>query len=140
MDRGSNPQLGLTVLRIVLGVTFIAHGAPKLFGGLEATAGFFGQLGVPLPTLSAWGIALLEFLGGLGLLAGLLVTPLAIFLSIEMFLGIIFFHAKNGWYVIGGGTNGVEFNVLLIAALLMLILGGPGRAALDSRGRRREAP
>ncbi|MFQ5746077.1 MAG: DoxX family protein [Gemmatimonadota bacterium] len=140
MNRGSNPQLGLTVLRVVLGVTFIAHGAPKLFGGLDMTSGFFGQLGVPLPTLAAWGVALLEFLGGLGLIAGLLVTPLSILLGMEMFLGIIFLHARNGWYVVGGGSDGVEFNVLLIAALLMLILGGPGLAALDSRGRRRRGP
>jgi putative oxidoreductase len=133
MERGVNPDLGLAILRVVVGVIFVAHGAPKLFGGMEGTAGFFGSLGIPLPLVAAWGVALLEFLGGIALIGGLLVTPVSLLLGIHMFVGIVLVHAQNGFYVIGPGSGGIEFNLLLIASLLMLVFGGPGIAAIDSR-------
>ncbi|MEJ2547087.1 MAG: DoxX family protein [Gemmatimonadota bacterium] len=135
MNRGVNPELGLALLRVAVGVIFISHGAPKLFGGMEATAGFFGSLGIPLPLVAAWAVALLEFVGGIFLVIGLLVTPVSLLLTLTMLAGIILVHAPNGWYVIGPQANGgVEFNVALIAGLLMLIFGGPGLASMDGRG------
>ncbi len=134
MDRGVNPNLGLTILRVVLGVIFIAHGAPAVFGGMDGTAAFLGSLGIPLPIVAAWAIKLLEFLGGICLIAGLLVTPVTLLLAAQMMAGIVFVHAANGFYVVGPDANsGIEFNLLLIAALLMLVFGGPGLAAMDSR-------
>jgi len=129
MDRGVNPDLGLAILRVVVGVIFIAHGAPKIFGGMEGTAGFFGSLGIPLPIVAAWMISLLEFLGGI-----FLVTPIALLLTTHMLIGILLVHAANGFYVVGPeAQGGVEFNLLLGASLLMLVFGGPGLAALDAR-------
>lgn len=133
MRRGLNPELGLAILRVVVGVIFVAHGAPKLLGGMEATAGMFAQMGIPAATAAAWFIALLESLGGLSLIFGFLVTPMAILLSLHMLTGIILVHAPNGFYVVGEGQGGVEFSLLLIAALLALILAGPGLAAVDGR-------
>ncbi len=134
MDRGVNPDLGLAILRVVVGVIFIAHGAPKIFGGMEGTAGFLGSLGIPLPIVAAWMIGLLEFLGGIALIAGFLVTPIALLLTTHMLIGILLVHAANGFYVVGPeAQGGVEFNLLLGASLLMLVFGGPGLAALDSR-------
>lgn len=127
-----NPGLGLAVLRAVTGVIYVAHGAHKLFiGGVDQTAGFLGQLGVPLSTVTAWGLTLLEVFGGLALIAGLAVTPLALLLIVYMLAGIVLVHAGNGFYVIGPGQGGVEFNLLLIAALAALVLAGPGAAAAD---------
>ncbi len=134
MDRGVNPDLGLAILRVVVGVIFIAHGAPKIFGGMEGTAGFFGSLGIPLPIVAAWMISLLEFLGGIALIAGFLVTPIALLLTTHMLIGILLVHAANGFYVVGPeAQGGVEFSLLLGASLLMLVFGGPGLAALDAR-------
>lgn len=127
--------LVLALLRVVLGVIFVSHGVPKLAGGIGATAGFFGQLGIPLPTLSAWFIALLETLGGLALVVGVLVAPIAILLSIHMLLGILLVHLPS-WYVVGPGTGGAEFNAILIAGLLVLVVLGPGAAALGGRPER----
>jgi len=136
MERGVNPDLGLAILRVVLGVIFIAHGAPAVFGGMEGTVAFIDSLGIPLPFLVAWMVRLLEFLGGVGLLVGFLVTPVALLLSIEMMAGMILVHAARGFYVVGAHANGgIEFNLLLLASLLMLVFGGPGLAAIDSRGR-----
>ena len=135
MDRGVNPDLGLALLRVVLGVIFISHGAPNLFGGMEGQAGFFSSLGIPLPVIVAWAVGLLEFFGGIALLIGLLVTPVSLLLAIHMFAGIVLVHAPRGWYVLGPEANGgVEFSVLLAASLMMLVFGGPGLASMDGRG------
>ena len=133
MRKGLNPELGLAILRVVVGVIFVAHGVPKLMGGVTATAGFFSQLGIPAAPAAAWFIALLESLGGLSLIVGFLVTPLAVLLSLHMLTGIVLVHASNGFYVIGAGQGGVEFNLLLIAALVAILLAGPGLAAVDAR-------
>lgn len=128
-----NPGLGLAILRVVTGVIFVAHGAPKLFGGgVEGLAGMMSNMGVPLSTVAAWGVTLLEFFGGLALIVGLLVAPVAVLLALHMLMGIILVHAANGFYVVGPGQGGVEFNLILIASLLALIFAGSGAAALDS--------
>lgn len=135
MKDGMNPELGLTILRVVLGVIFIAHGLPKITGGMEGTAQFFGSLGIPAPVAAAWLVALLESVGGLLLIVGFLVTPVAALLSAHMLLGLVLVHAQNGFYVVGPGSGGIEFNLLLVAGLLAMILCGPGLAAVDGRGR-----
>lgn len=135
MRRSPNPDLGLAILRVVIGVIFVAHGAPKLFGGGEAAlAGFLSSLGFPAPALFAWVVTVLEFFGGIALVLGFLVTPVSLLFGVEMATGIVFVHAKNGFYVVGtGGPPGIEFNLLLIAGLLALVFAGPGAAAIDSR-------
>lgn len=141
---GANPPVGLAILRVVIGVVFVAHGAPKLFGGgVEGLAQTLGQLGVPLAAASAWLVTLLEFFGGLALIVGFLVTPIALLLSFHMLMGIVLVHASAGFYVLGSQAQhppgGIEFNLLLIAGLLTLMLAGPGFAALDGRRGRPEA-
>jgi len=133
MTRGFNPGLGLAFLRVVVGIIFAAHGVPKLAGGIEATATFFGSLGIPAPTFAAWAIAVLETAGGLLLVVGFLVVPVALLLVIHMTVGIFLVHLPNGFYVIGSGQEGIEFNLLLIAALVALVFAGPGAGALDAR-------
>ena len=133
LPNGLNPPLGLAILRVVLGVVFVAHGAPKLFGGVSGFAEALAGLGFPVPIVFAWIGTVLEFGGGLALIAGLLVTPVALLLAVEMFLGIVLVHAANGFYVVGPGQGGIEFNLLLIASLLALVFAGPGGAALGGR-------
>jgi len=136
--RGPNPQLGLAILRVVLGVVYVTHGLPKLLDGAAGTHGFLGQLGFPVPILWAWLVTLLETFGGLSLILGFLVTPVSLLFMAEMLTGIVLVHAKMGWYVIGGGTGGAEFSTVLIAGLLALLFAGPGLASVD--GRRSMAP
>ena len=123
----------LALLRVVTGIIFMAHGWPKILGGVPETAAFFGQLGIPAPTAAAWLIALLESLGGLALLLGILVTPFALLLALHMLTGIVLVHSKIGFYVLGPGQGGMEFNLILIAALITLVLQGPGSWALRGR-------
>lgn len=135
----TKPSLGLAILRVLVGVIYVMHGWPKFAGGVENTAGFLGTLGFPAPLAFAWLVTLLETVGGALLVVGFLVTPLALLFIVEMLLGILLVHAPNGFYVIGPGQDGVEFNLLLIGALLVLILTGPGTWSIDAR-RRRPAP
>jgi len=134
MKNGLNPELGLAILRVVLGVIFLAHGIPKLTAGVEGTTAFFGTLGIPAAGFVAWFIALLESVGGTLLLLGWFVTPAALLLAVHMFTGIVLVHAANGFYVVGPGQGGIEFNLLLVASLLGMIFCGPGLAAVDNRG------
>ena len=129
---GRNPGLGLAILRVVIGLIFVMHGWPKLAGGIEGTAAFLGWLGIPLSGIAAWGIALAETLGGACLVAGLFVTPFALVLAGHMVAGIFLVHLANGFYVVGPGQGGYEFNLLLVAGLLVLVLAGSGIATISS--------
>lgn len=127
------PDLGLLILRATLGVIFLTHGWPKLMNGASGTAGFFETLGIPLPVVTAWLVTLLEVFGGLALILGLFVPVVGILFIIHMMVGIVLVHLPEGWFVVGPGTGGAEFNVLLIAGLLALLLAGSGRPSLDER-------
>jgi putative oxidoreductase len=130
---GLAPEFGKMLLRLTLGVIFLSHGLPKLLGGVAGTGDFLAGMGVPLAGAVAWGLTLLEVGGGVLLILGLLVPPVAALLSLHMLAGIVLVHGANGWYVVGPGQGGAEFNVLLVAGLVALILAGSGPALLPGR-------
>ena len=106
------------IARILVGVVFIAHGWQKLaVNGIEGTSGFFGQVGVPLPTLSAWVAALLEVVGGVALILGLGVPVAGLLLAADMVGAYLFVHVGRGIFVDGGGA---ELVMALGAASLLL--------------------
>lgn len=128
---------GLALLRIVVGIVFLAHGAQKLFGmGFSGTSDLFTHLGIPAPGLTGPLIALIEFFGGLALIGGLLTQLAASGLAADMLGAILMVHLKNGFYV----PQGIEFVVTLFAANVMFVLTGPGAISLDSVLRRMSAP
>jgi putative oxidoreductase len=127
-------DLALLVLRLVVGLTFAAHGAQKLFGafgghGLEGTAGFFEQIGLRPGKPHAWAAGIAEFFGGLVIALGLVTpVPAAVLLAV-MTAAVITVHLKNGFFV----TNqGYEFNLALAAALFALAGIGAGGWSLDN--------
>ncbi len=121
--------LGLTLLRVAVGLVFLAHGAQKLFVfGLPGVTGAFGHMGVPLAGVVGPLVALLEFLGGLALVIGLLTRLAAFGLAIDMLGAIVLVHARNGFFL----PNGFEYAFSLLAATVALLLTGPGALALDN--------
>src|SRR5437763_15797531 len=82
-------DVGIAVLRIVVGIVFLAHGSQKLFGmGIPAVAGMFGHMGIPLPTVAAALSIGAEFLGGLFLVLGLFTRFAAGALVINMAVAV----------------------------------------------------
>ncbi len=125
--------LGILLLRLVLGLTLVAHGAQKLFGafggrGLKGTDGSFEKLGFRFPVPMALLAGLGEFGGGAFFAAGLLTTFAALALAVVMTIAVITVNLKNGFWV---GKNGYEYNLLIWAGAVAVATTGPGRFSLD---------
>ncbi|HEX9109387.1 MAG TPA: DoxX family protein [Longimicrobiales bacterium] len=129
--------LGLMVLRVAVGLAFVAHGAQKLFVfGLAGVTGAFGHMGIPLPGVTGALVLAVELLGGLALAFGLLTRLASLGLAIDMLGAIALVHARNGFFL----PNGFEYAFTLLAATAALTLAGPGALALDNvLGRKGEA-
>lgn len=121
-------DVALLILRVVVGIVFVAHGAQKLFvWGHAGTAGAFAQMGLPMPAVAAFYATWVELLGGIALIPGIVTRIAAVLLAIDMLGAIVFVHMKNGFFL----PNGAEHALTLLAAAVALAIGGPGAWALD---------
>jgi len=129
-------QLALTILRVVVGIIFVVHGGQKLFVfGFGGVMGFFGKVGIPLPVVTAVVVTLVEFLGGLALVVGVVTRIAAVLIGLDMIGAILFVHLKAGFF----NPTGFEYPLTLLAAAICLALAGAGAysidAAIGGRGR-----
>ncbi|TNJ62741.1 DoxX family protein [Paenibacillus hemerocallicola] len=123
----------LLLVRLVIGLTFAGHGAQKLFGwfggyGLKGTGGFMESIGVRPGVLMALIAGLLELAGGLMFAAGLFTPVAAAFIVMTMLVAIFKVHGRNGYWVT---SNGIEYNVALIAIAVAVAMAGAGAYSLD---------
>lgn len=129
---------GATVLRAVVGLIFVAHGAQKLFGeGFGGVASMMEGLGMPAPSLAAVALVLVELLGGAALILGLFTRLAAVPLAFSMLVATLLVHLPNGFF---SSSGGIEYTLLLTVACVALTMTGPGEAALDRVLARRGSP
>ena len=127
-------DVALLIVRLALGIIFIAHGGQKLFVyGLSGVSGSFGQMGIPMGHVVGPMVALLEFGAGIAVILGLLTRLAALGLAINMLGAIWFVHLENGFFL----PRGFEFNLALIGLAFALVAAGAGRYSLDSMLSRR---
>jgi len=117
-------------LRLAIGIIFAAHGWQKFSMGLGGVAQFFGSVGIPLPEVSAFIVAFVELVGGIGLIVGIFTRYWALLLSIIMIVAIFTVKLPNG--LLGGpGRPGYELDLALLVGCLALLLTGPGPLSLE---------
>ncbi|HEX4816278.1 MAG TPA: DoxX family protein [Nonomuraea sp.] len=116
------------IARVATGVIFVAHGWQKWQSGFGGTAQGFREMGIPMPELAAGYATVVETVGGILLIIGLLVRPVALLLLINMLGAIVFAHWNKGVMVSEGGWE--LAGALAALSLLFLALGG-GRLGLD---------
>jgi putative oxidoreductase len=129
-------------LRLIVGLGFMQHGFAKMSRGPDAFAAILQEVGVPAPHFMAWVSILTELLGGLAILLGAFVTLASVPMAILLLVAIFTVHLHNGFSSVklvavtaAGpqfGPVGYEVNLLYLACLAALVLGGAGPLALDA--------
>jgi putative oxidoreductase len=131
-------EYSLTAARLTLGVVMFAHGAQKALGwfggaGFDRTVGFL-TTGIHIPAFLAVIAILAEFLGGLGLIVGLLSRVAAFGIAVNMIVAIATVHAPNGFFMNWMGNQkgeGFEYHLLAIGLATATMIGGAGALSLD---------
>ena len=127
-----------TILRLVLGVIFFAHGAQKMLGwfggyGFTGTMGFFTGV-LHIPAVFAFLAIAAEFFGGLGLILGLLTRVASFGVFCNMIVAVAMVHGQFGFWMNWTGAQkgeGYEYHLLLLAASVFLMIRGAGAAYVD---------
>jgi putative oxidoreductase len=135
------------LLRLVLGYGFMEHGFAKLARGPEAFAAILQAIGVPFAHFMAWSTITVEILGGLAVLLGAFVALASLPMAAVLLVAIFSVQARYGFSSIkliavtaAGprfGPPGVETNLLYLACLAALVMGGSGPLAIDALIKRR---
>lgn len=134
----TNDDIAGLVLRVLLGVVMLPHGAQKLLGwfggyGFSGTMGFFtDKMGIP--AVFAFLVIMSEFFGSLALIAGALTRLAAFGVSCVMLVGALMVHLPHGFFMNWAGKQqgeGFEFHILAIAIAVALMIKGGGRWSVD---------
>jgi putative oxidoreductase len=147
LNRASVARWTPIPLRLIVGYGFMQHGFAKLSRGPEAFAAILHALGVPAPHLMAWLTILTEIIGGLAVLVGALVPLVSLPMAALLLVAIFTVHLPYGFSsiklmsVTSGraqfGPPGYECNLLYLACLAALVIGGSGPMAIDGYLRRK---
>lgn len=128
-----NPDIGLLLIRLMVGVVGVYHGGQKLFGlfgggGIRGTAGAMEQMGLPLPMVSAILAGAAEFFCGILIAVGLRARLAALPFAFTMLVAVVVVHRD----AFGAEHNGMEYPLTLAVVLIALAMIGPGRLTLPN--------
>ena len=131
-------DFALTLLRVVLGIVFFAHGSQKMLGwfggyGFSGTMNFFTH-DMHIPAVFAFLAIAAEFFGGIGLLLGLATRIAAFGITVNMLVAIFMVHLPNGFFMNWSGQQkgeGIEYHLLVLATTVVLMMRGAGALSAD---------
>jgi len=123
-------RLAVLMLRLLLGVVFVLHGAQKVLGGggITGFAGMLQKMGIEPHVPLAWVVAITEFVGGICVFFGFLTRFWAAGLAIDMGVALFKVHLANGFFI---SKNGFEFVLTLGVLALAVVFMGPGSPSVD---------
>jgi putative oxidoreductase len=134
-------QATLLILRVIIGCGFFVHGYAKLSRGPDKFAVVLDFIGVPLPLFMAWLVTLLELLGGIAMILGVLVTVLSVPLIAIHLVALFTVHMRHGFSSVNTvgmsadgplfGPPGYEINLVYIGGQLVLVMFGAGLWSID---------
>jgi putative oxidoreductase len=138
---GIQPGLAPIPVRLIVGYGFMEHGLAKLGRGVDSFAQVLHAIGMPFPSLLAWATVAVEVLGGLAVLLGAFVAIASVPMLVVLLVAIVTVHLPNGFSSIklqsygpdGAhfGQPGYECDLLYVAGIVTLVLGGSGPLSLD---------
>lgn len=120
------------VARVIVGIIMTVHGLQKLAGGPASFGAFLQQLGVPLPTLTAYIVTFVELVGGILLIVGLFSRLATLLLTIDLAVAVLL--VKLGVGLIAPADQpgaGYELDLALIAGFIVVLFAGPGPVSID---------
>jgi putative oxidoreductase len=130
MNQSTQTTTALTILRVIAGFLFAAHGWQKFSEfTIAGTQASFAKMGVPAAELAAPMVATLELVGGIALILGVLTRVFAALLALDMLGALFLVHASAGVFA---ATGGYELVLLLAAGALAIALAGAGRLSADA--------
>ena len=123
-------DIALFIVRLIIGIIFIAHGYQKLFQfGIDGVSQFLSKLGFPLPGFFALILSLVEFLGGIALLLGIFSRWAALLIGIVMIIAILTVKIKVG--LIAQEGAGMELDLAILANTVIILIFGPGNISIE---------
>ncbi len=123
-----NPRIVLATnaLRAFTALLIVVHGVYRITtGGVAPFGDFLASKHLPFGLAIAWLISIVEVAGGLTLALGRFVVPLCAWFAVQLTVGVILVHSASGWFVVGGGRNGMEYSALLIACMAIIAVLDP---------------
>ena len=119
----NNPRIAHDLLRYTLAVVFLSHTITRIVTNRVGPFGkFLDSSGFPYGIYWAWGVTLWELVGGVLLMLGLKTRIVSLIFIVQMIFATWLVHWKHGWFVVGHGSNGIEYPLLLISVLLATAL------------------
>ena len=124
--------LAIPILRIIVGGTMAWHGFKKFDAGIDGTEAFFDFLSIPAPGFFAWVVALLELIGGIMIVLGLLTRVVSLLFVIELLVAVFRYKYGEDVGFIGVDQAGAELDWALIAGFVTLLAYGAGPWSVDA--------